>query len=307
MVSWSNYMSTSVEPNEKSAIPKTPIVNISDRKEILQKNYYFDNEAVERLLHRYVRGACTDVKLRDEIMDHASELIYQVIKAHNLAQIYPGKDDSSMMDLFQVAWVQIESALYKYEALPYCKNCYNHTRPNDSLLYDDYIFEKELIKKVKRCKNCKSPITEDSIYYKGKSRVFNLYSQIARTVILAYIKKENRDRKNSGVFKNYVGNKLISSGKLMDRFITEARELCKYNDEYVHILDCLIELHKKDERAHEGLVSKLIQETGYNRNIITDFFKVIRLRGMDFSDSPINEEHQFARNMVDIEDEQLAE
>lgn len=164
----------------KGVHPKDAI----ERKEIFYKNHYFDNEIVERLLHRYLRGACTDVHLRDEIMIHASELIVQLIKAHNLAQIYPGKDDSSMMDLFQTAWIQIESALYKYEALPYCAKCYNNMRPNESLLSEEYIFEAEIVKRIKRCPNCKVQLTETSIYYKGKSRLFNLWCVNPNTKVI---------------------------------------------------------------------------------------------------------------------------
>ncbi|MDP1712562.1 MAG: LAGLIDADG family homing endonuclease [Candidatus Nanopelagicaceae bacterium] len=80
----------------------------------LPKNYYFDNAKVEGLLTRYVNSSCTDVKLRDEIMVHASELIRQIIRAHGLQNIYPGREDSSFYDLFQTGWVQIESALYKF-------------------------------------------------------------------------------------------------------------------------------------------------------------------------------------------------
>ena len=147
----------------------------NERREILPKNFYFDNETVEYLMHRYVKGACIEVVLRDEVMCHASELIRQIIKAHNLGQIYPGKEESSVMDLFQTAWIQIESALYKYEAFPHCTKCYNPMRPNDSVLFDDYVFEEFLIKKVKFCQRCKVKITVESIYYRGKSRVFNMW------------------------------------------------------------------------------------------------------------------------------------
>ena len=277
---------------------------IQNRKEVFNKSHYFDNEVVERLLHRYVKGACTDVKLRDEIMTYASELIYQIIKAHNLAQIYPGKEESSMMDLFQTAWLQIESALYKYEALPYCSRCYNNMRPNESLLCDEYIFEDELLRRVKKCPNCEESLDINHIYYKGKSRVFNLYSQISRTVILAYIKKENRDRKNSDMFKTHVGNRPIGPSKIMERFVTEATEICKFNAEYLQILECISKLHAKDEKAHEGLISKLMRDTGYSRATITNFFKMIRLRGLEFSDSPLNEENNICRDSMEWEDDE---
>lgn len=273
------------------------------RKEEFHKNYYFDNEVVEKLLHSYLKTACTEVKLRDEIMIHASELIRQIIKAHNLGQIYPGKDDSSIGDLFQTAWCQLEGMIYKYEALPYCSECYNNMRPNESLLYNEYIFEDEVIKKIKKCPNCNILITKDIIYYKGKSRVFNLWSQVSRTVILAYIKKENRDRKNSNIFKSHLENRPLGPSKIIDRFLTEAQEVFQYNDEQLSILESLKKLHAEDEKAHEGLVSKLMKKTGYSRTIITNFLKMIRLRGNEFTDSPNNEQNISMKSVMESDDD----
>ncbi len=77
--------------------------------------HYFDNEAVEALLTRYVQGACTDIVLRDEIMAHAIPLIRNVILSsghHKLLQYHHG---SNVDDLFAVAWAQLEKTLYKFE------------------------------------------------------------------------------------------------------------------------------------------------------------------------------------------------
>ncbi len=79
------------------------------------KSYYFDNEKVELLLTAYVKGGCTDARLRDEIMSHAGELIRQVIRTHNLQNIYPGRDEAAFGDLFQIGWTQIEKTLYKFD------------------------------------------------------------------------------------------------------------------------------------------------------------------------------------------------
>lgn len=156
-----------------------------ERKEVLHKNHYFDNEIVERLMYRYVEGACTDVSLRDEIMIHASELIRQIIKAHNLGQICPGKDDTASGDLFQTAWIQIESALYKYEARPHCSRCYNALRPKESLLTDNFWFVDEVVKRIKRCPRCRVRLTVDAIYYKGVSKVFNLWCLSPKTKVIS--------------------------------------------------------------------------------------------------------------------------
>jgi len=270
-----------------------------DRKETLPKNHYFDNETVERLMHTYVRGSCVEVLLRDEIMTHASELIRQIIKAHNLGQIYPGKDDSSIMDLFQTAWIQIESALYKYEARPHCSICYNNLRPNDSSLSEEYIFEDEVVKRIKICPNCGVRIIRASIYYRGKSRVFNMWSQVARTVILAYIKKDRRDHKNSDVFKSHIEGRVIGQNCALDRFFTEAREISKYNDDHLKILDAIRQLYMEDERPHEGLISKLVIKTGFSRTCITNFLKMVRLRSHELTDSPVNEEINTVKMRID--------
>jgi hypothetical protein len=279
---------TSLSPNSSCVKPE-PNEDF-ERREILHKNYYFDNEKVERLLHEYLEGACTNVRLRDEIMIHASELIHQIIKAHNLSQICPGKDDSSINDLFQTAWIQIESALYKYEAKAHCAKCYNAMRPNDSVLIESYAFTGDVVKRIGRCPYCKVKLEPGAIYYRGKSKVFNMYSQIARTVILAYIKKENRDRKNSPVFQTHLENKTVPKSHALDRFLHEAAELCQHSEDNVKILDAIKQLYIDDDKPHEGLISKLVSKSGLPRSTVTSFLKIVRLRSFEFTDSPVNEE-----------------
>lgn len=118
-------------------------------------------------------------------MQQAEELIRQIIKAHNLSQIYPGRDESSIGDLFQTAWVQIESALYKYEARPHCSNCYNRLRPNDSLLSDEFIFVNQVVKEIGRCPRCRVKLDRERIYYKGKSKVFNMWCVSPNTKVIS--------------------------------------------------------------------------------------------------------------------------
>jgi intein/homing endonuclease len=91
--------------------------NIEDTPD-LPSNHYFDNTKVEKLLIEYHKTGCTDVRLRDEIMSHAHDLIINVIRTHNLHTIYGGREESSFNDLYQLSWVQIESTLYKFDSSP---------------------------------------------------------------------------------------------------------------------------------------------------------------------------------------------
>ena len=183
------------------------------------KNMYFDNNLVEQLLYKYVENACTNVRLRDEIMSHASELIRQIIRANNLQQIYPGKDEASFGDLFQVAWCQVESVLYKYEAQPHCLECFNHLRPQDSLLNNRMTLFYSLIKQIKHCPYCNVKLSRSNVYYRGKSKVFNMWSQVARTVALAHIKRESRDRKNYGGYQSHLERNVKSNDFVFKHFI----------------------------------------------------------------------------------------
>ncbi len=79
------------------------------------RNQYFDNAAVEKLLTRYVQEGCTQAALRDEIMEHASPLIYAVIRKNNYADLLPYGHGSNVDDLASIAWQQIEKTLYKFE------------------------------------------------------------------------------------------------------------------------------------------------------------------------------------------------
>jgi len=79
-------------------------------------NYYFDNPAVEALLVRYIDGACTDIKLRDEIMGHAATLIKAVIRKHDYGRLLQYKHRTNDDDLAAVAWNRIEKTLYKFES-----------------------------------------------------------------------------------------------------------------------------------------------------------------------------------------------
>jgi hypothetical protein len=243
-------------------------------------------------------------------MSNATELIRQIIRKQGLHTIYPGQEESAFGDLLQTAWVQIEKTLYKYRARPHCRTCYSPDNPAKSLLYKpgdrEYGIKTmdEVIKmhKGRICPYCSSklgnePIIEpvqdlyggsEAILYRGMSKVFNMWSQIARTVILAYIKKEGRDRKNSQSYVNHLGNKTRPVSDVMVRFLEEARQVCNYNEDHMQIIEALEWLLFNDDRPHDGTIGKLVARTGLSRAIVTGFIRLIKLRSFEFTDSPIN-------------------
>ncbi len=273
------------------------------------RKFYFINEVVEWDLTRYIWTGCTDVGLRDKIMANSVELIRQVIRKQRLNIIYPGQEESAFGDLLQTAWVQIEKTLYKYRSKPYCRLCYNPDRPSDSLLYDPDVFEygiktfEEVIEmhngvcpKCGRSLHCDAMIEpeqgrfggSETILYRGISKVFNMWSQVARTVILAYIKKEGRDNRNSSTYKTHLDTKQRPMGDMITRFLDEARAMCQYNDEYLMLVDAIHDLMVSDERPHDGIIGKLVTNTGLSRTVVVSFMRHIKLRSFEFTDSPLS-------------------
>jgi hypothetical protein len=206
----------------------------------LPKNYYFDNDYVESLLTKYVHGGCTDSDLRNQIMANASELIRQIIRTHKLHTLIGGKNSTSFGDLYQIAWAQIESSLYKFD------------------------------------------------YQPGHTKVFNMWSQVSKTVMLAYIKKESRDKRNYGAYKDHLDCKHKPANFKMERFLAQAREICRYNDTHQSIIAALEDLIQNDDKPHDGLIDKLVKKSGMSRSKVSVFLRTIRLRSNDFSDAPMN-------------------
>ena len=139
------------------------------------------------------------------------------------------------------------------------------------------------------------------------SKVFNMWSQISRTVILAYIKKEGRDRKNGHNYMNHLGTRQRNNNNIVDRFLQEARQLSQYSTDHLTILDALEKIVMTDDRPHDGLIGKLVDESGLSRAIVTNFLKMVKLRSFEFTDSPLNRtysefKYDKRKNVVDDED-----
>lgn len=280
------------------------------------RKLYFINEEVEWRLTLYIWSGCTKIMLRDQIMSHATELIRQIIRKQGLHTIYPGQEESAFGDLLQTAWCQIERVLYKYRARPHCRSCFNHDRPSDSLLYEssdkEYgikTMEEVIAMHKKRCPHCgatlsATPLVEpkqgyyggsETIAYRGASKVFNMWSQISRTVILAFIKKEGRDRKNSSSYITHLGVKGRPISGILLRFIQETREVWKYHGDFIKIINAIEYLFQHDERPHDGIIGKLVEHTGLSRVTVTTFIQLTRLRSTELSDSNINRGHEEIR------------
>ncbi len=228
------------KPAIKPTVTKTDAIKPEDEARV--KGYYFDNHKVEQLLTEYVKGGCVNIQLRNEIMSHAMEILRQIIRTHNFHNIYPGHDPASFGDLFQVAWVQIEKTLYKFN------------------------------------------------YEPGHTKVFNMWSQIAKTVILAHIKREMRDKKNYGTYKGHLTNRHKPYSAVFERFLAEAKEMAKYDNDGLVIIDALEKLYEKDDKPYDGLIGKLVKISGLSRQRVTGFLKQMRLRSFEFTDSPLNHE-----------------
>lgn len=213
----------------------------------LPKNHYFDNQYVESLMKEYVWGGCTDVKLRDKIMENASELIRQIIRTHKL-HLLTGREGTSFGDLYQIAWVQIESSLYKFDSRP------------------------------------------------GHTKVFNMWSQVAKTVMLAHIKKESRDKRNYGAYKDHLDLKGRPVNYKFHRFIEEAQEIFKFDDEGLKVIEAMKHLADHDPKPYDGLIDKLSKRSGLSRSKVSALLRTIRLRSFEFSDSPVNNQPVIPEN-----------
>lgn len=230
--------------NVDSAVKVDPITFTAPTRPVnpnLPKNYYFDNQYVEKLLTEYVRSGCTNANLRDRIMDNASELIRQIIRTHKLHLLGNGREGAAFGDLYQLAWMQIESSLYKFD------------------------------------------------YQPGHTKVFNMWSQVAKTVMLAHIKKESRDKRNCGAYKDHLDSRHKPKNYKLQRFVEEAKDVCRYNIDHMKILESLEELIAKDNRPHDGLIDKLIRKSGLPRSKVSNFLRTVRLRSFEFTDAPVNE------------------
>jgi len=222
---------------------------------------------------------------------------------------------------------QIERTLYKFRARPHCRVCYNPDRPGDSVLYqpadEEYgiITYKALFKHLggRICPRCSAKLGNkprveprqgtfggsETILFRGSSKVFNMWSQIARTVILAFVKKEGRDKKNATSYRDHLTNSTKVDKDRMQRFFSEAEELFKHNDDHVCCLNALAEVIATDDKPYDGLIGKLVETSELSRSQVTSFIRILRLRSQDFTDSPLNRELDRERQQRKLQQQQF--
>lgn len=123
---------------------------------------------------------------------------------------------------------------------------------------------------------------------KRGTKIFNLWTQVARASMLALIKRESRDRKNQNAYKGHL-KRSTKQSLSFERFIEEVTEVCKNNPEHLKIINALNEIYKNEDKPTEALVSKLIQKSGLSRVKVQKFFNQIRDRAQDFTDAPIHD------------------
>jgi len=262
-----------------------------------KKKHYFINEIVEWKLTKYIWTGCTDVVLRDSIMTHATELIIQLIRKQGLFQIYRGHDPSAFNELVHVAYMQIERTLYKYRAQAHCRNCFSYDRPNASILYKPAIFEFGIIKptalalRIQKCPYCNvvlnnlQPVEPEqglyggswSILYRGMSKVFNMWSQVSRTVILAHVKKDTRDLRNNDNYTDFINRKQLSGDNShYNKIMQEVKEYLWFNPEYCRIVDALIELSSELD-PDKNFKKKLSNIANVDRKMVDNSLMLIRV------------------------------
>jgi intein/homing endonuclease len=139
----------------------------------------------------------------------------------------------------------------------------------------------------------------------GSPKLFNLWSQVSKTRILAYLKKEKRDKKNVVSYKDFLNRKQkikLKNSTDIDLWLKEAREMLEYNEDFLKIVDAIEKIWYDDEKSHDGLISKIEKTSGKNRNIISHFFKTIRIRRDEFTVNLLEVKDPKDPDASDVED-----
>jgi len=113
-----------------------------------------------------------------------------------------------------------------------------------------------------------------------------MWSQIAKTRILAYLKKEKRDKKNMPSYRDFCVRRQKTKSRTIEEFelfIDELMQFFQYDDDLLELTEAMKRLWLKDDKSHDALKTKLKNESGKDINTINQFLKVIRLHRDEFS------------------------
>jgi hypothetical protein len=83
------------------------------------------------------------------------------------------------------------------------------------------------------------------------------------------------------------GDELSDDAK-MARFFSEAKAIFAYDPLLLACANALEQIVSSDPKPYEGLVAKLSEKTGQSRARISNFIKMLRFRGHELTDSPLN-------------------
>ncbi len=80
---------------------------------------YFPNKVVQALVIKYQDTGCTDVPLRDEIMQYVPELALKVIRRYTMYKLWGYSNSNTAQpiidELVSLCWERIEKIIYKYD------------------------------------------------------------------------------------------------------------------------------------------------------------------------------------------------
>lgn len=192
----------------------------------------------------------------------------------------------------------------------YLKNWEQYNNDNDYVfikkLVDDYNRDNNAtmwvpIVKIEDAENCLYDVevnTDDHLYMANGLIVHN--SQVARTSMLAYIKKESRHRTKAynDTYKKFIADKDRYHRIDFTRFIEEVRGICNSDDDYLKIVDCIEHLLSNDPKPYDGLIYKILNTTKLPKSVIHAFFEFVRGNGIMFTDSPENQKHKYNYNLI---------
>jgi hypothetical protein len=120
----------------------------------------------------------------------------------------------------------------------------------------------------------------------GSPKAFNLFSQIAKTRLLAFLKKEKRDKKNMPSYRDFINRKNKTKARSVeefDNFLNELENVLEYDNDFVELINALRKIWLNDDKPYENLKSKLRDRSNKNMNVVNQFLKIIKFNRNEFS------------------------